>query len=257
MNSDKLVEDKRKWYETDSAMLHVLAMFLMLLDHTWATLLPSQEWMTCVGRIAFPIFAFMIVEGYYYTHNFKKYLLRLLVFALISEMPFNYMCNGTLVYPFHQNVMWTFLIALLGIRGMEQVKKKGKVWFTICGCFLVVGGCTLLGFATFVDYFGVGVLMVFAFYFFRGRKWWCYVGQFATMYWLNVGLLGGYYYPVKIFGMAFELIQQGFALLALIPIWLYRGRQGYHAKWFQYVCYAFYPAHILILVLIGIVTHGL
>ena len=63
---------------------------------------------------------------------------------------------------------------------------------------------------------------------------------------LIVGLL----YPVHIFGMEFEICQQGLALLALIPIWLYRGRQGYHSKPFQYACYAFYPVHMLILVLI-------
>lgn len=61
---------------------------------------------------------------------------------------------------------------------------------------------------------------------------------------------GGLLYPVHIFGMEFEICQQGLALLALIPIWLYRGRQGYHSKPFQYACYAFYPVHMLILVLI-------
>ena len=67
------------------------------------------------------------------------------------------------------------------------------------------------------------------------------------LFWL---LLGGLLYPVHIFGMEFEICQQGLALLALLPIWLYRGRQGYHSKPFQYACYAFYPVHMLILVLI-------
>ena len=245
------VESKRKWYEVDSAMLHVLAMLLMLSDHTWATLLPGQEWMTCIGRIAFPIFAFMIVEGYHHTHDFRKYIGRMLLFAVISEVPFNFMYNGTAIYPYHQNVMWTFLIALLGMWVMDRVRSRGKLWLTILVSAAVVAGCTLLGFAAFVDYYGIGILTVFVFYFFRGRKWWCYVGQLLAMYWLNVELLGGYYYPVTILGHEFELIQQGFALLALIPIWLYRGRQGYHAKPFQYFCYAFYPVHMAVLVLIA------
>ena len=57
-------------------------------------------------------------------------------------------------------------------------------------------------------------------------------------------------YPVQLFGVEFEFCQQGLALLALIPIWLYRGRPGYHSKLFQYSCYAFYPVHMLVLVLI-------
>lgn len=77
----------------DSFMLHILAMTLMLCDHLWATLLPGQEWLTCVGRLAFPIFAFMIAEGYAHTSNVKKYMGRLFVFALVSEIPF---CGWTI-----------------------------------------------------------------------------------------------------------------------------------------------------------------
>lgn len=80
-------------------------------------------------------------------------------------------------------------------------------------------------------------------------KWWCLLGQVLTLYWINVVLLGGLMYPIRLFGMEFELCQQGLALLALIPIWLYRGRQGCHRKPFQYACYAFYPVHMLLLVL--------
>ena len=74
--------------------------------------------------------------------------------------------------------------------------------------------------------------------------------QLAALYWVNVELLGGLMYPIQLFGMDFELCQQGLALLALVPIWLYRGRQGYHSKPFQYACYAFYPVHMLLLVLV-------
>ena len=107
----------------------------------------------------------------------------------------------------------------------------------------------LLGTLGMTDYYGAGVLTVFAFYLFRGRKWWCLLGQVLTLYWINVVLLGGLMYPIRLFGMEFELCQQGLALLALVPIWLYRGRQGCHSKPFQYACYAFYPVHMLLLVL--------
>lgn len=234
-----------------SSTLHILAMFCMLLDHMWATVIPGNNWMTCIGRIAFPIFAFMTVEGYFHTKDFKRYLQRMLVFALLSEIPFDLMYGGVPFYPMHQNVIWTFMLSLLGIHAMEKLKKKEKRWITILGCFGVVVGTFLLGTVAMLDYYGTGVMMVYLFYFFRQRKWWCYVGQFAVMYYLNMEIMGGYYYTVTIFGHELELMQQGFALLALIPIWLYQGRKGISSKGFQYFCYGFYPVHMLILSLLG------
>lgn len=239
-----------KNFELTAAVLHIIAMTLMLMDHLWATLLPAREWLTCAGRVAFPIFAFMAVEGYFHTRSFKKYILRMLLFAVLSEIPFDLMYGGTWFYPVHQNVLWTFLLSLLGVWLMEQVRKKGKTWMYLLVCVLVVPAGLVLGTLCMVDYYGVGVLTVFVFYFLHGRKWWCFLGQLAALYWLNVELLGGLMYPVQFFGMEFELCQQGLALLALIPIWLYRGSQGYHSKPFQYLCYAFYPVHMLLLVVV-------
>ena len=239
-----------KNFELTAAVLHIIAMTLMLMDHLWATLLPAREWLTCAGRVAFPIFAFMAVEGYFHTRSFKKYILRMLLFAVLSEIPFDLMYGGTWFYPVHQNVLWTFLLSLLGVWLMEQVRKKGKTWMYLLVCVLVVPAGLVLGTLCMVDYYGVGVLTVFVFYFLHGRKWWCFLGQLAALYWLNVELLGGLMYPVQLLGMEFELCQQGLALLALIPIWLYRGRQGYHSKPFQYLCYAFYPVHMLLLVVV-------
>jgi hypothetical protein len=94
--------------------------------------------------------------------------------------------------------------------------------------------------------------MVLIFYFLRERKWWCMALQFVLLFVINVSMLGGMGFTssVTIFGATLEIPQQGFAVLALIPIWLYRGRQGYHSKPFQYFCYAFYPVHMLILALL-------
>lgn len=240
----------KKTWDLSSAALHILAMLLMLMDHLWATVMVGQNWMTCVGRLAFPIFAFMCVEAYFHTKNLKKYLLRLLIFALLSEIPFDLMYGGTVFYPYHQNVLWTFLLGLLGIHWMERARASGgRLRYVLTAAAAVVLGFCI-GSLSMVDYYGVGVLTVFVFYFFRGRKWWCLVGQLAALYWLNVTLLGGQYYPLSFLGMELEICEQGLALLALIPIWLYRGRQGYHSKPFQWFCYAFYPAHMLILSLI-------
>lgn len=244
---------ERKWGIT-SAVLHIIAMALMLCDHAWGTILGEYVILNDIGRIAYPIFAFMLVEGFFHTSNLKKYILRLLVFAVVSEIPFNLMTNGVFFYPFHQNVMWTFIIGLLLMAWISYVRKKGKLWLTILISALAILVGFLGGMATFVDYFGFGVLVILVFYFFRGKKWWCYVGQVVCLYYIFVEGLGGYCHIVTIFGHTFEVVQEGFALFALIPIWLYNGKKGYHKKWFQYFCYAFYPAHILILYLLRFIV---
>lgn len=250
MSFQKIKSSTSRCFDISTAALHIIAMLFMLMDHLWATLLPAQEWLTCVGRIAFPIFAFMSVEGYFHTHNFKKYLLRMLVFAVISEIPFDLMYGGTWFYPFHQNVIWTLLIGLLSIRIMEAVRETQKKWVYVIVVAVVLIAGAVLGTVCMVDYYGAGVLTVFVFYLFRGRSWWCLLGQAAALYWINVEMLGGLMYPVPLFGAELELCQQGLALLSLPLVWLYHGKQGYHSKKFQYFCYAFYPVHMLILALV-------
>ena len=112
----------------DSLTLKLLAMALMLCDHLWATVLPGVMWLTAVGRVAFPIFAFQVAEGFQRTHDRKKYIRRMLVFALISEIPFDLMTSGVWFYPFHQNVMMTFLIGLLMLSWMERVPRNTLIW---------------------------------------------------------------------------------------------------------------------------------
>ena len=238
---------EKRSFDLTSRSLHIFAMLFMLLDHMWATVFTNQQWMTQVGRIAFPIFAFMTVEGFVHTSNFKKYMSRLFVFALITEIPFNLMVSGRLYNPYHQNVLWTFIIGLSLVYINECARKKGKWWLII----LTVLGTSLLGYVigmiTFVDYNGAGVLTVLAFYFFRGRKWWNYLIQFACLYYINAEYLQGLNFEVEIFGKTIEIVQQGLAVLSFPFIMLYKGRPGKKSKAFQYFCYAFYPAHMLIL----------
>lgn len=233
--------------EVTSAFLHIAAMAFMLCDHLWGAVLPGHDWLTCIGRIAFPIFAFLVVEGYFHTKNLKKYMVRMLVFAVVSEIPFNLMIGSRVFYPVHQNVLWTFLIAICLIRWNEHAKKTDKLWKRmLVACASVIIGY-LLGLITMVDYYHAGILTVLVFYFFRERKWWCAISQLVCLGYINMEMLGGLGYEIVVFGRTVFLPQQGLALLALVPIWLYRGKQGYHSKWFQYFCYAFYPAHLLIL----------
>ena len=233
--------------ETTSFSLHVMAMVFMLCDHLWGTIVPGNDWLTCIGRIAFPIFAFMLVEGYFHTKNFKKYICRLLVFAVLSEIPFNLAMGSSVIYPIHQNVLWSFLISLTLIHWNERTKAKGKLWMRVLvGCASVLLGY-VVGLLTMVDFYHAGILTVLVFYFFRQKKWWCYIGQLVCLWYINMEMLGGFSYELHYGEETYFFVRQGFALLALIPIWLYRGKQGYHSKPLQYVYYAFYPLHLLIL----------
>ena len=242
--------EKKFNLETTSFFLHIIAMIFMFCDHIWGTIVSGNDWLTCIGRLAFPIFAFLIVEGYFHTKNFKKYMKRLLIFALITEIPFNLAIGGNFLYPFHQNVLWTFLIALTAIYFLEKIKNK-KIWLKILLGILIIIFSSVLGLLTMVDYYHYGILTVLIFYFFRGKKWWNYLGQLICLWYINVEMMGGMYYEINLLGKIVEISQQGLALFALIPIWLYKGKQGPYNKTIKYIYYAFYPVHLLILAIIG------
>lgn len=226
-----------------SFALHIIAMIFMLCDHMWATIL-DYEWLTCIGRIAFPIFAFLITEGYIHTSNINKYIKRMVIFAIITEIPFNLMVSASPIYPFHQNVLWTFVISLLTLKYLNFDNTKN-----IFKSILIILLAIIIATITMCDYFGAGVMMVVGFYIFRKSK----LLQLLMMIYVNMILIQGYSYPIDIAGYTYYFPQQGFALLSLIFIWLYNGKQGYHAKWFKIFCYAFFPLHMLILYLLTIV----
>ena len=247
--------ESRRQFEPTSFFLHIAAMIFMLCDHLWATIVPGNEWLTCIGRIAYPIFAFMIVEGYFHTKKLKQYVLRLLIFAVLSEIPFNLMTGGSLFNLLHQNVLWTFLIGVglihLIERARQNPRKIGRWLLAALGLLL---GCAI-ALVGMTDYMHFGVLTILVFYLFRGRRWWCYVGQLVCLWFINIEMMGGIVYPIELFGNELIIHQQGFALLALLPIWLYQGKQGMYNKAVKYTYYAFYPVHLLILYLLMLALH--
>ncbi len=235
-------------------------MFFMLMDHTWATFLMDAKWMTYLGRIAFPIFAFQIVEGYLHTSNIKKYKKRLFIFALISEIPFNLLQISSIIDPFDQNVIWTFLFSIMSIDAINNIKKyiydkkhneiKPKKKILVKSIFTILG-FTLLSMITFCDYRFFGYCIVLTFYVLRHIKisWLENILQLIIIFILSQYLFVGEYIPVNLFRIDIELQIQTFAILALPFIWLYNGEKKISSKGFQYFGYIFYPAHMLILYL--------
>ena len=233
----------KKYISLSASSLRVMALTFMLMDHLWATVVPGNIWLHYLGRLAFPIFAFQTAEGYRHTKDFKRYCKRLLVFGLISEIPFNLMLTGSPIFPFHQNVMFTLLFGLLACREMDGLLENpfGKNLLARCGKLsLIFLGSVVL----FPDYGLLGVFTVLTFHLIRGIPG-AWLVQLTMMIAIHVFGFEGQVIPL--FGGALEIPIQGLAVLALVPIWLYNGEKGTGGKWLQYGSYLFYPGHMLLL----------
>lgn len=231
-----------------SNMLRMVAVLLMISDHVWATAMSFGNWMTYIGRLAFPIFAFQIAEGFAHTSNLKKYTLRLLTFALISEIPFNLFYSSRWFNPYHQNVMFTLLLGLLAITVIDKMRKNKSAKNIALSVLWLLLICiaSVLG---FVDYGFLGMLTVVMFYLFRDFPF-AWFMQLVGMVLINIVFFEGQVFLIEIFGRMVEIPSQGFAVFSLIPIWFYGGKKGRSSKVMQYGFYAFYPVHMLILYLI-------
>lgn len=185
----------------------------------------SYMTMRMIGRIAFPIFCFLLVEGFLRTGNVKKYALRLGGFALISEIPFDLAFNAKVLEFTYQNVFFTLFLGLLTMIVFDKIIRTAWpkiVKLLLCAPVLAAGG--ILAEILQTDYAATGVICIMVLYLFRNSKPWQLVAGCAAFLW--------------------ELT----APLAFIPIAFYNGERGLKLKYFFY---AFYPAHLLIIYLIS------
>lgn len=222
----------------DGGALKCIAAALMLTDHVGAILLPEVPVLRCVGRLAFPIFAFFIAEGYAHTRDFGRYFRRLAILAVVSEIPFN-LENGVVFDPARQNVLFTFCLALLTLRGLEALGRE-RGFGRWAGCGLVLAAGFAAGELLRTDYGGWGVVTVALLQLCRDGKYaklWLLLAV-ATVNGLGMGSL-----TMPVFGG--EMPIQIFAVAALPVIWLYNGQAG--PKGLRRAFYVFYPAHLLVL----------
>ena len=222
----------------DGGALKGIAAALMFTDHVGAILLPEVPVLRCVGRLAFPIFAFFIAEGYAHTRDFGRYFRRLAILAVVSEIPFN-LENGVVFDPARQNVLWTFCLALLTLRGLEALGRE-RGFGRWAGCGLVLAAGFAAGELLRTDYGGWGVVTVALLYLCRDGKYaklWLLLAM-AAVNGLGMGSL-----TMPVFGG--EMPIQIFAVAALPVIWLYNGQAG--PKGLRRAFYVFYPAHLLVL----------
>ena len=208
-----------------------LAAASMVVDHVGVALLPQLWLLRCVGRLAFPIYAFFLAQGFRYTKSRAKYLARLAGFALLSEIPFDYMVYGQAFAWQGQNVMFTLALALLALACLE----KGGWWMT--GAV----ACCLAAEALRTDYGSFGVLLpVTSFYLWpRGKGLWALV--FLAMCWLwEFAPIPGTPVPMEALGVA-----------AALPLALYHGGRGTEGPVVRWGFYAVYPLHMGVLALIA------
>lgn len=219
-----------------SFALKLVACITMLVDHLGLALFDNNRLMRIIGRIAMPIFAFQVGIGFKYTHSKPKYILRMLLCGIISEIPFLLLLSSANFIPalipenisyFSLNICFTFTIALLSLFFIEKGKETPV--FYIVSIFVA-----LLSIVIPMDYGIFAVLIVILSYFCKDKKWLMVPGMVAI-------------------AVAYLLIRnstlQMYMLLALPFILFYNGQKGKSLKYYFYV---FYPLHMLLIALIKI-----
>jgi len=213
-----------------SFVLKIIAIITMFIDHVGYAIFGKFSFFNYIGRIAFPIFAFQISEGYSHTIDLKKYFLRLFIFAIISQVPF--MLFGKIISnDFTLNIFFTLLLGLISIYIYDKSKYK----------LLGIISAILIGFlAEFAhcDYGFYGVAIIFLFYVFKSD-----VIKSSIAFMLSTTIK----YLIPIFKYGFYHVYLYLFICTLLPIVfisLYNGKKGKDTK---YLLYLFYPIHLLLI----------
>lgn len=218
-----------------SFILKIIAVTSMVIDHLGYALFGKFTFMNYLGRLAFPIFAFSITEGYVHTKNLKKYFSRLLIFAFISQIPYMLFINN-FTNNFTLNILFTLSLGLLAITVYDKSKNKflGLLFTVICGMF-----AQLLHF----DYGWFGIAIIFIFYIFKNKK--IYMNLFFC-----IATFINYLYSYISTSRTENLFIILFCSLSLIFINLYNEKKGKDIKYFLYI---FYPLHLIALYVLTII----
>lgn len=212
-------------------VLKVIALITMIIDHYGAIFQNDILTYRIIGRLAFPIYCFLLVEGYFHTSDVKKYAKRLLMFALISEIPFDLAFYNKIGFT-HQNIFFTLFLGLAAIYFLEN--KEGKYNFSKTA--VIISAC-LFAVILLVDYNAIGIIYILMLYLTRSYD---KLKKFKI-----VGL------AMVVVNLSSHWLQQ-FSLLALIPMYFYNGKLGPKNKIMQISFYAAYPLHLMLYYLIKI-----
>ncbi len=220
-----------KSFHLNGNVLKWIAILTMLIDHIGAVILEKglaenslfynrlDIVLRLIGRVAFPIFCFLLVEGFLHTHNFKRYLFSLIAFSALSEVPFDLAVFGKLDIK-HQNVYFTLWLGLLTIYMIDRMEKRAGKYLILQKAACILAGA-LAAFALHTDYGAVGVLLICILYMTRKNR-------------AEQCLLG-----------AVCLIEEVTSVFAFLLIYFYDGTRKKGIN--RYFFYFFYPVHLLLL----------
>ncbi len=214
--------------------LKMIALGCMVADHIGFVFFPQNIVLRLIGRLSFPIFAFLIAQGFKHTKDVRKYLIRLAVFAVASEIPFDLVVSGKLYSAQQQNIFFTLLLGLMALMLYDWFQSRRRLPVAFLSVFTVC----FVGQALNASYGFAGVLFIFI----------CYVCREKQVFvpWFILGVCCTAMYAFAASGPRWALIQ--LASLTALPILLrYNGQRGRSLK---FMFYAAYPAHLLILYLI-------
>lgn len=213
----------------NAATLQIIAILSMTIDHIAYYLLPDLTIFRIIGRLAFPLFAFMLVEGFKHTHSRSRYFLRLLLTALVTQVLF-YVVSSRFGYNYSHNVMFTLAFSLISLICAEQ----GGFYIIAIPLLALAAGAFECEYGTY------GVLMIIGFYYagkiFSKNRYLCVAAQSIVL----------------IAMMSSQALQAGwpiqlYAIFAAVPIALYSGKKGQRLP--RLFGYIYYPAHIAVLLL--------
>ena len=212
--------------------LKILALIAMTIDHIGYQLYPQSDWMRIVGRLAFPIFAYMIAEGAKYTKNRKKYLGMMLGLGILFQLVYYFAMHSL-----YQSVLITFSLSILLIYAVDYAIKKNTVeaWVLPSLLFLLIFFAAhivplLLVHKDFAIDYGIWGILLPVFVFVGRNKW----EKLALC-------------ALALIFLSMSYTNQWYALFALIPLALYNGKRG--ALRMKYLFYIYYPLHLVLIYL--------
>lgn len=229
-----------------STFLKIIAMITMFIDHAGMMLFNNNEIMRFIGRIAFPLYALLLVDSFLSEKKYdnNKHTLRLLILAAISEIPFDYIFHSNTPYQFQQNVIFTLLLGLIMMNFLEKTIKiveKALILIIFSGLAIFLSS----------DYTWTGILLIFLFYIWRknnseNKAWIIPI--------MSIFLLSSYVDVTIKYGFKFllwainEMLWVNVGVLLVIPIVLfYNGKDGWSFKGFSYFYRLFYPLHMIVI----------
>ena len=226
------MDNGKKYQILDGTTLKLIAMISMVFDHAGDMFFPDVMWPRMIGRLAMPIFSFFIAEGFSHTRDKKKYLCRLGIFALISEIPFDLAFEGKIGFS-HQNIMLSFFLAVVALMlydwiqgGTKSEENHESIGKTVLGV-IAVAAIAALSLLLRADYTIFAVIAVSLFYVLRQKHPLVRTGVGVAF--LALTRTVGYYCTTG---------------LSFIPLAMYNGKKGKGLKW---LFYGFYPGHLLLL----------